>query len=107
VDEHFKITGQDPKYSHDMLLRYLFPLAGIMVCYGLLYWNEPVRSSTLKTVLLMIVWSWSYFGFTVYWVHDGSHASFTHNPRIWDTLGVTYNFIMGFSDIVWFYKHGM
>ncbi|KAH8689358.1 fatty acid desaturase-domain-containing protein, partial [Talaromyces proteolyticus] len=105
VKEHFKTTGQDPKYSPDILIRCLVPIFGIGGCYYLLYWNSTVRLSTIKTLITMVVWSWSYFAFTTYWVHDASHASLTHNPRVWDAMGTVYNFVMGFSDIVWFHRH--
>ena len=82
-------------------------MAGIAFCYYGVYWNEAVRQSVLRTAVLMLVWSWSYFGFTIYWVHDASHASFTHSPWVWDSMGIIYNFVMGFSDKVWFYKHGI
>lgn len=84
----------------------MIPIAGIIICYIVLYWNSYVRSSLLATFLGSIIWAWCYVGFTVHWVHDSSHSAITHDPRIWDGMGTIYNFVMGYSDIMWFYKHG-
>ncbi|KAH8807934.1 delta-5 desaturase [Xylogone sp. PMI_703] len=105
VNSYFKITGKDPKYAPSALVRQMIPITGIIVCYILLYWSSYVRSSLLATSLLSILWAWCYVGFTVHWVHDSSHSAITHNPKIWDAMGLIYNFVMGYSDIMWFYKH--
>lgn len=54
----------------------------------------------------MLFWSWCYFGIMIYWVHDSSHSAITHNPLVWDCMGLLFNFILGFSETVWFTKHG-
>lgn len=38
-------------------------------------------------------------------MHDSSHFSVTHNPKVWKYLGATHDFFNGASYLVWLYQH--
>lgn len=38
-------------------------------------------------------------------MHDASHCSFTHFPKLWTVLGATHDFLNGCSFLTWMYQH--
>jgi len=101
VEEHFRTTGKDPKWSPWMAVRYFFIFGTIFTAWLL---TLCVDSLPLQLLLqLPLGFCCALVGLMP--MHDSSHLSFSHSPCVWRTLGHSHDFVNGASYVVWMYQH--
>ncbi|KAJ4386840.1 hypothetical protein N0V93_009738 [Gnomoniopsis smithogilvyi] len=99
---YFQETKQDSRYSPWSLVSYLVIVGTWIVSYPMTF-NANPDASILICVLGAILQGWSLAMAGIYILHDSSHSSFTHNPKVWDAMGRLYEIMTGFS--TWYWKH--
>ncbi|KAL8278407.1 hypothetical protein RQP46_009097 [Phenoliferia psychrophenolica] len=104
VAAHFKAEGIDPKHSPVSFLRYGLTIVLLAIVLGL-QWHPTVQNSALAFWSLAVLYGCLQVEVAVSFVHDGSHGSIGHNPRIWTTLAALHDFINGTSSVLWIYQH--
>ena len=106
VAAHFKAEGIDPKHSPVSFLRYGLTLVLLVAVLGL-QWSPIVQNSSLAFWGIAIAYGCLQVEVAVSFVHDGSHGSISHNPRIWTALAALHDFINGTSSVLWCVVQGV
>eukprot|EP01134_Creolimax_fragrantissima_P004690 CFRG4690T1 len=101
VENYFKQTKQNPKYNHWMIMRYLCIFGVVGLSWALTLYTD----SLIAQLLLCIPLGFACAMVGLMPMHDSSHFSFTHNPKIWFYLGASHDFINGASWLCWMYQH--
>lgn len=108
MKEFFVSTNQDPKHAPWLLVRYATIALIAFTTYYLQFFSSPsslIYSQPWLLYLVSAVFGLSLGQVACYFVHDGSHGSFGHNPTVWNYMALLHDFLNGCSSLNWFYQH--
>jgi fatty acid desaturase len=108
MKQHFVSTNQDPKHAPWLLLRYSTIVIIFFATYYLQFFSTPssiIYSHPWLLYLTATIFGLSSGQIACYFVHDGSHGSFTHSPLVWNCMALCHDFLNGCSSLNWFHQH--
>ncbi|KAJ3718574.1 fatty acid desaturase-domain-containing protein [Lentinula guzmanii] len=105
VDDYFRSSKIDRKYSPSGYVRYLLTTVAIC-CFYWLQWST-FSNTRLMFYVLSIVQGVALAQYSVCAFHDGSHGAAGHNPSMWRLLAMGHDLFNGSSSTLWAYQHVM
>jgi len=111
IENYFKETKQDPKFSPSILLRSVLLVVALLAFHAIStyisYINMESHNKFLTTLSYLFA---ALVGvcaalLSLVPVHEASHAAITNRPNLWRAFGAIHDFINGASFYTWCHQH--